>query len=667
MINNPAIQPKGESYTINASDMEQMATTGVGKFVALSNTSEVDLDKVASDAQSILKKYKDIAFQKEAKDGEGKKNKDFPGGTEPTENYDLKVRADEEKRVKDNIRDESKTVRPDFKSLKPFAEIKESLIRKMGNIDILLKSAVGVNERNRLNLLKDKIVNDLAVVATMEKGDWANPESTSEKDVGRSGDEKRIKNEDTGEKKNDLNDLLKRATFEEWKARQKSETLVKKAEDELLDKNRKDLESTVTELKKNDEEYAKDISTLEGLMGKSSATATAPKEEPKGEEKSEEKGEEKKEDKSEGEGKKLEEKDKGKEKAPEKKDDGKGKKKFPFFLKKKVDKKPSDIKDIKKDGPIVPEKGELPPADLKDTGKGIEPQIKKPFKDDLTAVFNPKSEKTASYWEVKDNENNVILSFSGADAYGKRIFSEWGWFSNKEYGQRLLERIRKDGIKIVAGLVNGKYRMTKHASMLEYRANGLNKEAKIDPKKYYTDYFGKNKATAWYGQEMAKELGGIKRYKGADALSQNNQKLASENEELKKKVAEMTEQLNQASDKISEKEEKEILRSRAEKALKLANKMLSKGLVKKEKLEETVEKLTVMDDISFSMMTAMVDEQTMEKVSESMEKKAFKVKQGFKNLILIPSKNETQADKLTSAFMNKPKYAAIQKYYSNKK
>lgn len=665
MINNPAIQPKGDSYTINAADMEQMATTGIGQFRALSNTQEVDLDKVASDAQSILKKYKDIAFQKEAKNGDGKKDKEFPGGNRPNDNYDSNVRKDEEKRVKDNIRDESKTERPDFSSLKSFSKIKESLIRKMGNIDILLKSAVGINERNRLNLLKDKIVNDLTTIATMEKGDWANPESTSEKDVGRSGDEKRIKNEDTSAKKNDLNDQLKRASFEEWKSRQ-PEALVKKAEDELLNKNKKDLESTITELEKSDGEYAKDIEVLQGLLGKSAAPAPEPKEE-KEEEKKEDKKEDKKEEKGDGE-KKSDDKKEVKDKSPEKKDDGKGKKKFPFFLKKRVDKKPSDMRDVKKiEPPKKDEGGEgLPPVDMKDTGKGIEPQIKKPFKDDLTAVFNKASTKADSYWEVKDNEDNVIISFSGADAYGKKLFNEWNWFSTEKYGQNLLARIRKDGIRTVAGLVNGKYKMTKHASIIEYRINGLNKEAKIDPKKYYTDYFGKNKATAWYGQEMAKELSGIKKFKGADIIS-DNKKLASENEELKKKVAEMTEQLDQASDKISEKEEKEILRSKAEKALKLSNKMLDKGLIKKEKLEETVEKLTVMDDISFSMMTAMVDETTMEKVSGAMEKKAFKVKQGFKNLLLMPTKDETRVDKLINVFMNNPKYAAIQKYYSNKK
>ena len=131
---------------------------------------------------------------------------------------------------------------------------------------------------------------------------------------------------------------------------------------------------------------------------------------------------------------------------------------------------------------------------------------------------------------------------------------------------------------------------------------------------------------------------------------------------MRKKVADLKTELEQTKTDNQNLESDKTLRAKAERALKLAQIMLNKKIIKADVLEATTEKLTVMDDISYSMMENWVNAGTFgEKVSEQLEKKAFKQKGGLSHLMLMPSKNETMRDKFTNMFMSKPKYAKLNK------
>ena len=130
-------------------------------------------------------------------------------------------------------------------------------------------------------------------------------------------------------------------------------------------------------------------------------------------------------------------------------------------------------------------------------------------------------------------------------------------------------------------------------------------------------------------------------------------KIVQENKELNKKVA------NLENDKK--------LRARAEKALVLANRMLDRKIIKAEDLENTVEKMTVMDDISYQMMNDFVDKNVENVASKVIEKEAGKgkIKAGLKNMILIPEKVTGMRDQIQSMLMDRPEYANMEKAMKN--
>ena len=449
-FNNPTIASKGDAYNIGLKEMEAMtpkikemqdiATTGVEELRAVSNppiTNQVDLDKVASKSSEILDKYRNIARQAGDND---KGAKDFPSGSAaPTEKYDLNVDADEEKRIKDNLRDESKIERPfEFDKLKSFSKLHANLTMKLKKVKALLKATKDRNIRNRLNYFQARIVNDMVtVVAGMESGQWNNPDSKTEKDPDKDF-EKFMKPENTGEIKNTINEELKKANFQTWSKRVPKE-LSKKAEEDLSKAQTQNIEQAVKELKSNDEDYKQNIEKLEAQIGKkANKEKTAMEDEPqedKGEEKEDDKkeednGDEKKEDKKDD--KKKDKKDDGKDKdKDEDSKDSKGKGKDD--IKEKM-RKMREKRKVKKEGPSTDGEGDEgmdkpagPPKPTDGPPMGGAPEELAPakppimggVKDDLTAEFTREQSKNASYWEVTDGEKKPILRFTGANAFGK--------------------------------------------------------------------------------------------------------------------------------------------------------------------------------------------------------------------------------------------------------
>jgi len=715
-ISNPVINSKGDSYRLGIPEIEQMVTTGVGQFRALASNPESvpDTSKIASRAKNILDKFRNLA--KEAKNDV---SSDVPSGSSaPKENYDFNVPAEDSKRVKDNIRDESNIQRPfDFSKLKSFSKLKFNLMLKAKKVESLLNQTKAKSERNRLHYLKAKIENDIEkileaekIVATMESGKWLNPEPKSEKDVGREGDTKRVKVQDVSEHKNNLNDLLLKAFLE------KSPEGIKKMAIEEFEKTQKqNVEQAIDELSKQDEQYKKDINMLETALGKSAnvsddeiesikqiakekkpgrsleewvkdlkkkdvgektirqfkhiwekaiedgkgeeyaaraAIDILPKsalEEPTevhGPEKSEkplakpkkavkeDEIEEDEIDDKEEEDKEDKEEDKDKKKPPKKKIDIKEK-----MRKMREKRKIKPKKKIEKDEDEIEDK---------------EVEVEDKIKDDLTAEFNRDKTKLSSFWVVKDYKNQPILKFTGADAYGKELFKEWDYFSSKVYGKALLEKIRKEGLKKVADLVNGKYSMTRHAKMIEsnIKKQGSKKvdAGQSEVKKYVKDYTSKSSKPE------------IKKYldKYVSLYKTRSKKAELENKELKEKLSELTKELNEYKKQAESLKDEKVLRVKAERALVLANKMAEKGHIKPEDIEKVAEQVTIMDEASYTMLEDLFTKTIESKTASISNNKTFKKKAGLSNLLLIPNKDETLKDKLSNLFMNKPKYAKLQ-------
>jgi len=687
-ISNPSIVSNGgEGYSINLAEMEQMTTAGINQLRSI--PKDVDLDKIAGKAQNIMNKYKDLGgVEIVAAD---KEKKDFIGSPQPKklDEYNINVDPDIEKRTKDNLRDESKTERPaGLPNLKPFQKAKASMLLKLRAVQSLLDQTKTRNEKNRLNYLKARITNDLSKLSSMENGQWNNPKHKTEKDTDGEF-ASFMKPENTKVQQNNLNDMIAKATIQ---SRRVPDAIKKRAMDELDSTQRTNIEQAVTELGKNDEGYAKEIKMLELALGKKSGvdlTKVASDDEEEAPEKDdkEDKGEDKEDKKDD---KKEDKKDKKDDKGKTK---GKGKGDIQERMKKLREKKktsPSEPSVDEEMSDVQPEKPAGPPADM-------------PMKDDLTAVFNRATTKTASYWEVFDGRNKGILRFTGANAYGKDLFKTWAWFSSKDYGTEVLARIREDGLPTMSQKLNAKMKMTHHASIITRLAKGdddakakkdkedkvkkikeekeLKAQEKADKKKEKEDKAKENKKASRRSFRTRRQASANKRTKTAKAdpksvLSPLFQKFdtpagktygkmwtnlyKNKNKKAQAKIKDLEQKLAEVTTTVNDQDTAKNLRARAGKALGLATKMVDKSLITADAVESTVEKLTMMDDISYSMMESWVGENNMsEAISE--KKSAGKIKQGLSHIILQASKEpETMKDQLTKALMSKPKYAKLQ-------
>ena len=181
------------------------------------------------------------------------------------------------------------------------------------------------------------------------------------------------------------------------------------------------------------------------------------------------------------------------------------------------------------------------------------------------------------------------------------------------------------------------------------------KNAKASPEipSYFKKYLSKSKQTD--AKSFTKNI--------QERVNKTSMKLKAENEELKNQVEELKGKLDKANDENSELIETGKLRVRAEKALSLVNKMIDKKIIKAEDKEKNVEKLTVMDDISYSMMEDFVNGKEDSIATQAINKQASgKIKSGMKNLLLFPEQAQGFKDKLASVLMNRPKYAKLDEF-----
>jgi hypothetical protein len=508
-----------------------------------------------------------------------------------------------------------------------------------------------------------------------------------------------MKPEQTGEDKNDINDLLQKANLQTWSQRV-PEKLVKKAMEELDKTQVQNSEQSISELESSDQAYKKDIEMLEASIGKVAMDVEAPEEGEK--EEKEEKDEKKDDDKKDKKDKKEDAKDDDKkdDKKPSKKEDIKEKMKKMREKRKMKAPKEDEGKDKDVDTEGVEDKPALP-AEPKGKEEGpAMPPVPAMAKKDLTATFTRTATKANSYWEVSDNDGEVVLAFTGADAFGKKIFANWNSFSTKAYGKALLDKIREKGFVAVAELFAMEPNMTKHACAIERFAKGdddkkemkekkekakkekeekeaqekkekeekkKNKKAflrrkaapkkrgKTPPKTYFQQYFGKGDSDAKaYGRDLSGKV---------------DLNVVSENKKLKKIVADLetkNEKLIQSNNGLVDEKK---LRARAEKALILVNAMVDKKIIKAEDRETTVEKLTIMDDLSYQMMNDFVNKaQAGKEVDEALVKNAKngKVVSGLKNLLVQTSNVEGFRGKLSDMLMNRPKYAKLIEFKNKK-
>lgn len=227
----------------------------------------------------------------------------------------------------------------------------------------------------------------------------------------------------------------------------------------------------------------------------------------------------------------------------------------------------------------------------------------------LMASFVRMPTKLASYWEVKDNNGEIIIKASCSDIYGKETFKNWDWVASEKYGRTLCARVRQDGPVKVARVLGTNANMTKIAEKIEKQAKGGGKkpalQKKLDTNKYYNELYPKdfaNKMTKKYKKASAEKM------KKLSSLEQELQQKEKENELLKNKLActekEKEKEMKEKEKKDKEKkamEEERTLRIRANKAIALANQMVQKKIIVADKREDTIDRLMLLDDLSFSM------------------------------------------------------------------
>lgn len=72
----------------------------------------------------------------------------------------------------------------------------------------------------------------------------------------------------------------------------------------------------------------------------------------------------------------------------------------------------------------------------------------------FNATFHRLPTKTASYWEVQDETGKTFLKATVAQLWGKQAFKKFDEVCTKEYGETILARIGKDGLKKTAAAMN---------------------------------------------------------------------------------------------------------------------------------------------------------------------------------------------------------------------
>jgi hypothetical protein len=405
----------------------------------------------------------------------------------------------------------------------------------------------------------------------------------------------------------------------------------------------------------------------------------ADKGEDKGEDKKEDKGEDEKEEKPKSDKPKSEDKpkDKSKDKPEPKKD------KAPAKLKTLVEDLGETMDDMaatieslmkevglgkgkqpKKDdalpplgmkgpgGPGMEKEIPLPPMGGQEAPGPLEPMPMPPMEKEgpmvgpmaaTKAVFTKlasKADKTkpdieASYWTVYRGDE-ILVRASVKDLYpvkAEERQAAFDWASSKEYGKKLLEAVRAEGVEKIAAQL-GIVPMVKSAAK---------EKGKVDMGAYYRQI---------YPAEYVSQL-----------LKDHEKKASDEKAGLMKKAEDAEKRASAATAHAAKLEEEIRLHAKAEKALNVVGMAIDKGLVDASKRDEYVDRAMLMDDRGFEAFAQMVtDARILRKASKDEPTPAKElIRQassapGLKSAIVMQSKSEPQNDLRSSleALWKKP-------------
>jgi hypothetical protein len=276
----------------------------------------------------------------------------------------------------------------------------------------------------------------------------------------------------------------------------------------------------------------------------------------------------------------------------------------------------------------------------------------------LQAVFTRQPTKLASYWEVTDKDGEAIIKASVRDIYGKKFAENWDWVSSEKYGQLICQKLRENGVTYVAQMMGTKANMSKVAEALEKSAKKKGGKTpalkqKLKDKQYYSKLYPKDFASKMTKQYKKAELELSEKDKEIIEMKERLAQMETENEEIKKAVS-CKEKEKEKAEKDKEKSEKkaesletdQVLRIRANKAIALTNQMIAKGLIKAAKKDEFIDRLMLMDDISFAMEEALVNdkESLAEKIAENSAGNKLTRKGGIeKGLNIIASNSNMKS------------------------
>jgi hypothetical protein len=209
-----------------------------------------------------------------------------------------------------------------------------------------------------------------------------------------------------------------------------------------------------------------------------------------------------------------------------------------------------------------------------------------------TAVFNKvasaadanKPDMLVSYWQVLRGDEPV-LKVSAAEAYPVKTAAEqaeaFAWFATKDYGLKLLASAKFEGLAKTAKLLG--------LSPLVKSAAGAALDKKLEGEKgYYSKAFGSS--------EYAAEL-----------LKDHEKKAAAEKAGLEAKVAALEADKKAQTERNDRLQSDIAMRAKAAKALDLAAKAMSKGMLSIEHKASFIDGLMLGDDQAFKVASAMVE------------------------------------------------------------
>jgi len=225
-----------------------------------------------------------------------------------------------------------------------------------------------------------------------------------------------------------------------------------------------------------------------------------------------------------------------------------------------------------------------------------------------TAVFTKvaskedanKADMLSSYWEVVRNDQ-PILKVSLSDAYPVKTAADqaeaFAWFATKDYGRKLLSSAKFEGLGKTAKVLGLSNVRTAAGSALEKKIT--------DEKAYYSKAYG----SPGYASELLKD---------------HEKKAAANEAGLKAKIAELEAKANSEKERNDRLQNDLAMRSKAAKALDLANKAVAKGMFGIDHKASFIDGLMVGDDNSYKVAASMVEnfKPVAAAVAEGGERKA---------------------------------------------